>query len=479
MSSELAPFAKTGGLADVTAALSAYLHDAGHDVLALIPRYPRVEKTAGTIEPVERLQNLSIRIGPHEIRYSVDVTTLPGRKLPVYLLRCPGLFGREDIYTQDSDEHLRFIMLTRAAIEICQHRAFAPDIFHCHDWHTALAPLYLKAVYGWDRLFENTRSVLTIHNIGYQGIFPASVLPDIALHGSEGLLHQKDLEAGRINSMKTGIMYANLVTAVSPGYAREIQSPEFGEGLDALLRERKDTVIGILNGVDYAEWNPATDELIPANYSPGKLKGKAKCKEVLMADLGLQPGMDKPLIGFVSRLVGQKGIELIEAVIPRLLARRDFSMAILGSGEKRYEHFFSALQNRFRDRVCFYRGYNNKLAHWIEAGSDMFVMPSLYEPCGLNQMYSLKYGTVPIVRHTGGLADSVEMVNPDTGTGNGILFRDFDANGLNWAVNLALDLYENKPVWQKMIDNGMRKNFSWDRQGARYVDLFRQLSGQS
>ncbi|MDX1460803.1 MAG: glycogen synthase, partial [Xanthomonadales bacterium] len=456
VSAELAPFAKTGGLADVTAALSAYLHDAGHEVLVLMPHYPRVGKTAGPIEPVQGLQDLSLRVGPHQFRYSIDRTTLPRRSLPVHLLRCPALFGREGIYTADGDEHLRFVALTRAAIELCQHLGFAPDIFHCHDWHTALGPLYLKTVYAWDRLFRNTRSVLTIHNIGYQGVFAADKVGDLGLQGVEQHLHQEDLARGRVNFMKTGILYADLITAVSPTYAREIQRPEFGLGLEDLLRERRQTVVGILNGVDYGEWNPATDELLPANYSPRKMKGKAQCKQQLMEELGLEPGSTIPLVGIVSRLVSQKGIDLIEAVVPRLLARREFAMAILGSGERRYEHFFSTLQNRFRDRVCYYRGYNEKLAHWIEAGADMFLMPSQYEPCGLNQMYSLKYGTVPIVRETGGLADSVEMVNPDRETGNGIVFRDYDSGGLNWALNLALDLYTDRRLWKKIVANGMR-----------------------
>ena len=476
---EVAPLAKTGGLADVAAALPAYLHRQGHDVRVLMPRYARLEGQGLDIRPVAFLQDLPMRIGPWDLRYSIDTTTLPGSDLPIYLLRCPQLYDREGIYTQDGDEHLRFILLSRAAIEMCQGMAFAPHVFHCHDWHTALIPLFLRSIYAWDALFGSSRSVLTIHNIGYQGVFPAAILPDLALGGDSGLLHQDDLNAGRINFMKHGVLYADLITAVSPRYAQEIQGEEYGLGLDALLRQRSASVVGILNGVDYHEWNPQTDALIPRKYSSRDLRGKARCKQLLMEQMGLSGGAEQPLLGIVSRLVAQKGIELMEQVLPPLLRQRDFSLAVLGSGESRYEAFFEQLQRAFPGRVSFYRGYNNTLAHWIEAGADMFLMPSLYEPCGLNQMYSLKYGTVPIVRETGGLADSVEQVNPATATGTGILFRDYNSQGLRWALNTALDLYANQPLWRKIMRNGMARDYSWDQQGAHYVDLFRRLSGLS
>ena len=444
-----------------------------------MPRYSQVDSLAQTIEPVADLQDLSMRIGPWDITYSIDTTTLADSTLPIYLLRCPALYDRAAIYTDDDDEHLRFVLLTRAAIELCQRLRFSPHIFHSHDWHTALTPLYLRTVYAWDTLFAKTKTVHTIHNIGYQGVFPAAVLPDLGVGDGAELLHQDDLSAGRINFMKTGVLHADLITTVSPTYAREIQGGEYGMGLDDLLRQRSDTVVGIQNGVDYGEWNPKTDVLIPARYSLEDLTGKAECKRQLMDELSLSSGQEQPLIGIVTRLVSQKGIELIESVVPRLLTQRNFSLAVLGSGESRYEHFFGELQLSFRDRVCYYRGYNNKLAHWIEAGADLFLMPSLYEPCGLNQMYSLIYGTVPIVRHTGGLADSVQQIDPDAATGTGILFRDYSDAGLEWAINTALNLHGNRVLWEKIIHNGMSKDFSWDHQGERYVELFRRLSDLS
>ncbi|NND00539.1 MAG: glycosyltransferase, partial [Gammaproteobacteria bacterium] len=313
---------------------------------------------------------------------------------------------------------------------------------------------------------------------GYQGVFSADILPDTGMTGSEHNLHQEDLAQGRINFLKTGVLYADLLTTVSPTYAREIQGDEYGMGLQELLRQRKDSLYGILNGVDYNDWNPATDPLIPAQFSSKKLKGKAVCKQTLMQELGLSGGSKQPLIGIVSRLVGQKGFDLMEKALPDLMQQRNFSLAVLGNGEGRFERFFTALQNAYPKRVHFYTGYNNKLAHWIEAGSDMFLMPSLYEPCGLNQMYSLKYGTVPIVRDTGGLADSVEQVDPQAGTGTGIIFRDYNEAGLSWAINAALDLFANKKLLRRIQANGMAMDFSWERQGDMYVKLFRAL-GQS
>lgn len=475
---EFAPLAKTGGLADVSAALSAFLHEEGHDVRVLMPLYSTLNSEGLDIKPVKRLQNLTTTIGPWDVEYSIDRALVDGSGLSVYFLRCPALYDRQSLYTSADDEHLRFILLSRAAIEMCQHLNFSPDIMHCHDWHAALIPLYLKTIYSWDKLFANTSSVLTIHNIGYQGIFSADILNDIGLGDSAGHLHQEDLAKGRINFLKTGLLFADLLTTVSPTYAREIQGPEYGMGLDDILRSRSNVLIGILNGVDYKEWNPESDALIPRNFAVQDLSGKKTCKRELMKEMGLEVNMERPLIGIVSRLVGQKGLDLVEDVLPGKLAERDFALAVLGNGESRYEHFFESLQHHARGRVSYFRGYNNKLAHWIEAGSDMFLMPSSYEPCGLNQMYSLKYGTVPIVRETGGLADSVSPVNAATGTGTGILFHHYDGTGLRWAIDTALDLYADKRLWKEVMRNGMAMDFSWQTQGEQYVNIFRQLSGK-
>lgn len=471
---EYAPLAKTGGLADVSAALSACLKDAGHDVRVIMPAYSGLNTEGCDRQPVEGLESLSIRIGTWLVRYGIDRLVLASGH-DVYLVRCPALYDRPGLYTGDDDEHLRFLLLSRAAIEMCQHMQFAPDIFHCHDWHTAMVPLYLKTFYSWDRLFAATRSVLTIHNIGYQGRFSSEIFNDLALDWDRDKLHQDDLNSGEINFLKTGLLYADLLTTVSPTYAREIQTGEYGMGLDPILRSRAGSLVGILNGVDYGEWNPETDPLIPANFTPTALTGKQRCKQVLMDELGLTAAADQPLIGIVTRLAGQKGVDLMQEVLPDLLGSRSFSLAVLGSGEPRFERFFEALHRAAPDRVAYFRGYNHKLSHWIEAGSDMFLMPSAYEPCGLNQMYSLKYGTVPIVRETGGLADSVEMIETETARGTGVLFRHYDATGLRWAITHALDLFTDKALWKKVMRNGMGQDFSLERQADTYVAQFRRL----
>ena len=477
-SSELSPLAKAGGLADVCSALSAYLHEQGHDIRVLLPFYSAIDTFELEIMPVSGLQNLTLTTGGHEFHYSVDSTTLPGTSLTVYLLRCPELFQRADIYA-GPDEHLRFIVLSRAAIEMCQHLAFAPDIFHCHDWHTSLVPLYLKTLYEWDSLFSKTRSVLTIHNIGYQGVFGASVIGDAGLQDYREMLDQEDLEGDRVNFLKTGVRYADLLTTVSPTYAREILTAEFGMGLEGLLQQRGDALVGILNGVDYSEWSPESDHLIMHNFSVLKMAGKKANKTELEKELQLETDTDRPIIGMVTRLTWQKGLELVQQVIPELLDQRDFSLVVLGSGEADYENYFHWLQNRYPGRVAFYCGFNNQLAHKVEAGSDMFLMPSRYEPCGLNQMYSLRYGTVPIVRATGGLADSVRHYDRETGQGTGVVFHDFDAGGLSWALNYALDLYQSRKDWKQVVANGMSMDYSWKQQGRIYEKLFRGIHAGS
>ncbi len=473
--SELTPLAKTGGLGDVCAALGAYLHRQGHDIRLLLPFYSSIDTRGLRVYPVDFLQDMRVSLGAHDFVCSIDVTELPGSGLPVYLLRCPALYYRAGIYTDGADEHLRFIMLSRMAFEMCQRMGWAPDILHANDWHTALMPIYQHALYGWDGLFSRSKSLLSIHNIGYQGTVGSSAINDMGLADKMALLHQADLAADRINFLKTGVLYADVVATVSPTYAREIQTAEYGMGLDELLRARNESLIGILNGVDYNEWDPAIDPLIPHNYGPGRLAGKEENKRKLMNEMGLEYRPGSPLFGFVARLTSQKGLDLIEAVLPELLARRDFSVVALGSGEGRYQQFFAELQAHFPGRACFYSGYNNKLAHWIEAGSDVFLMPSAYEPCGLNQMYSLKYGTIPIVRKTGGLADSVQLFDPSTGKGTGIVFRDYNSDGLRWAIEAALTLFQDKATWRQLITNAMAMDFGWDKQGAEYVRLYRAM----
>jgi starch synthase len=477
VASEVAPLAKTGGLADVSGALPRYLHSKHHDVRVFMPFYSRIDTRPLELHRVEFLQDVPLALGSHRFRYSIFTAALPGSSLMIYLVHCPALYDRANLYTGEVDEHLRFLLLTRAAIESCQRMGFAPQIFHCNDWHTAFAPLFLRSIYAWDRLFGATRTVLTIHNVGYQGIFAASAASDLALGASAHLLHQDDLRHGRINSLKHGILYADVVTTVSPTYAREITTEAYGMGLEGTLRMLPGGVIGILNGVDYAEWNPETDRFIPHHFNAEDLSGKEKTRQHLLKALKLRNDARRriPLLGIVSRLTVQKGIDLLFEPLPRLLRERPLRLVALGSGEQRYEEFFARLQHAFPAQVVYHRGYHEELAHFIEAASDCFLMPSLYEPSGLNQMYSLKYGTVPIVRRTGGLADSVQIYDPDTGTGTGIVFNDYNPQAVAWAINAALDLYPDRTKWRRLMRNGMAQDFSWERQGALYVELYERM----
>jgi len=473
--SEAAPFAKTGGLADVSGALTKYLHRAGHDVRLFMPFYKQISRGTLEVRPVEALQHVPVELGPHRYEFSVTEARLPGSTAFVFLVECPVLFERPMLYTFDVDEHLRFLLLTRAAFECCQRMAWSPQILHCHDWHTAFGPLYLKSVYGWDNLFKATRSVVTIHNIGYQGVFSASAIADLGLGDKTYLLHQEDLRNGRINALKHGVMYADAITTVSPTYANEICTDEYGMGLQDVLRERAASLTGILNGVDYDEWDPRHDPYIPIHFTPENLDSKAELKRQFFQRMKLQPDPKTPLVGIVSRLASQKGIELLFDTLPRVLASREMAFVGLGSGDAPYEEFFATLAQDFPGRVVFHRGYSDELAHWIEAASDIFLMPSLYEPCGLNQMYSMRYGTVPVVRKTGGLADSVHHYNPATGRGTGLVFKEFSAPALTQALGAALDLYAQPAHWSRLVRNGMAEDFSWDKQGAKYVALYKRL----
>jgi len=476
VSSEIAPLAKAGGLADVSASLTRYLNGAGHDVRVFLPLYRRIDTKNLDLIPVEFMHGTPIALGGRTFSFSLFTTKLPGSDLMIYLVHCPALYDRPELYTNDADEHLRFILLSRAAMESCQRMGWSPQIIHCNDWQTSMMPLYLRSAYQWDQLFQETRTVLTIHNIGYQGVFSSGIVDDLGLSEEHRhFLHQDDLHRGAINFLKTGLLYANALTTVSPTYAREIQTAEYGSGLEDILRHRKERLFGILNGVDYDEWSPENDPHIPHPFTVDDLSGKQKNKKALLRSVGLGYSSTIPVMGVVSRLTGQKGFELLEETLPALLRNHDFRVVVLGSGERRYEDFFRKLERTFPEKVHFHNGFSNELAHRIEAGSDMFLMPSRYEPCGLNQMYSLRYGTVPVVRRTGGLADTVQIYDPDTGKGNGVIFDHFSAEGMHWAMKAALDLYKDSTVWEQIMRNGMKADYSWDRQGALYVELYRRL----
>ncbi len=470
VSSEMLPYAKTGGLGDVVGALPRYLSRRGHDVRAFIPLYDTMDTDAVDLDLV--IPELTFPMGHHQIRTRIfrdaDNPT-------AYFVHCPGLYSRGSIYTGHDDEHRRFLALNVAALTACQYLGFAPDVIHCHDWQAAMLPLLLKVRFGWDRLFANTRTLLTIHNLNYQGGFSSAVVPDLHIGGSEHLLHQELLAQGRVNFLLHGILYADGVSTVSPTYAHEIQTPEFGAGMDSFLRQRSSTVVGVLNGVDYEEWTPAADPLIPFRYSADDLSGKERNKEALLNAMGLPYVKGVPLIGVVSRMASQKGFHLVPGVLPGLLARRDVQLVALGSGDPRIEDIFASLQRYFPRQVSYYRGFSNKLAHFIEAGADIFMMPSVYEPCGLNQMYSLRYGTIPVVHRTGGLADTVQLVDPVNGTGTGFLFDHHTEEGLRWGLTTALKAYRTPGLWEKIVANAMAMDYSWEHQTLVYEELYSRL----
>jgi starch synthase len=475
LSSEFMPFAKTGGLADAASALVQELARLGHDVRAFMPLYASTLKTHPELQPVLGLQHVEITIGSRPYAFSIRTASFPGSRTAMYFIDCPELYDRPALYTQDPDEHRRFLLFTRAAIESCLRLGFAPDVFQCNDWHTAFLPLYLKTVYSSAPLLVHARSVLTIHNIGYQGIIPGALVGDLGLGGAEAWLDAQDLAAGVINSLKTGIKFADAVTTVSPTYAREICRAPAGMGLESALNARSLPVTGILNGVDYREWDPRHDPYLTRHFSAEELSGKRGNKEQLLAATHLDVEPHKPLVGMVTRLAVQKGIDLLIDGLPRVLEQRDFGFVVLGSGEARYVQFFDSLVRRFPGRVAFRSGLDEPLAHLIEAGSDMFLMPSQYEPCGLNQMYSLRYGTVPIVRRTGGLADSVEHYDPATRRGTGCVFEDYDVPAVVWALNTTLDWFQDSDSWRQLMQNGMHRDFSWSRQVIQYEKVFRDV----
>jgi starch synthase len=475
LSSEILPYAKTGGLADVVGALVREFAQRGHEVRAFMPLYASVRRAHPGLDPVPGLERVGLTIGDRRYDFAVRSAHLPGSAALVYFIDCPELYDRPTLYTRDPDEHRRFLLFTRAVLETCRRLGFAPDLFHCNDWHTAWLPLYLRTHYASQPQFAHSRSVLTIHNIGYQGIISSAFLADLDLGAAAAQLDAGDLARGHVNSLKAGIQFADAVTTVSPTYAREICDAPAGMGLEAALRARRRPVIGILNGVDYRDWDPVHDPHLSVHFSAQDLTGKLVNKQQLLGACALRIAPERPLISMVTRLASQKGIDLLIDVLPRLLAAREAGLVVLGSGEERYAEFFASLARRFPGRAAFQSGHDEALAHRIEAGSDIFLMPSQYEPCGLNQMYSLRYGTIPIVRQTGGLADSVQHFDPATGTGTGCVFRDYDAPAVEWALNTTLDWYEDRVGWRRLMGNAMAQDFSWGRQIVQYEAVFNEL----
>jgi starch synthase len=483
VTTEVFPFVKTGGLADVSAALPQALMELGHEVRILVPKYGAIDERKFKIHEVVRLKDLKVKIGDKEVVFSLRSSFLIGPKtrVQIYFLDNIEYFGgRQSLYVdpvtgtdyQDNDE--RFILFCRSAFELMSKLGWVPDIIHLNDWQSGLIPAYLKTVYKDDPLFQNTKTVLTIHNLAYQGFFPKDIFPKMGL--PDELNSEKGIEIyGRLNFMKSGLQYSDVITTVSETYSKEMtKDEESGAGLKTILTKRKDSLYGIINGIDDKAWNPSTDTQIPKNYSYKTLEDKAENKKALSEKFNLPYEQNVPMIGMISRLIDAKGYDLVAEAMEELL-QLDLRFIVLGTGDKKYHKFFQDMQNKYPQKFACYLGFDDELAHLIEAGSDMFLMPSRYEPCGLNQMYSLIYGTVPIVRETGGLADTVEKYNEKEEKGNGFMFSKYDSKEMIKETKRALKLYQNKPVWQKIMKAGMKSDFSWTNSAKKYLDLYKNL----
>lgn len=485
VASEVTPYSKTGGLADVAGALPQELAALKNRVALFSPRYSSVERKKFELVDVTDIGPLAVTVAGREYKFGLLKRAAKTPGLETYFIDNAELFGRNGLY-QDPvtvkdypDNDIRFVMFAKAVLLSLQKLGFKPDIVHANDWQTSLTIAYLKTLEKANQFFTGTRTVLTIHNVAYQGLFPAERFDRIGLDRSL-LYPMSPFEYwGKVNLLKAGIVYADIVNTVSKTYAEEIQTTdEYGYGLEGVLRDRKRDLFGVVNGVDYDIWSPEKDLLIAKNYDVEKVADKLanKQKLLLVSKLG-KDRLDKPLIGVISRLVPQKGFDLIEDVADQLF-ELDFTLVLLGTGDKVYHTLFERLQEKHPDRIKVNLTFDNTLAHQIEAGADMFLMPSRYEPCGLNQLYSLKYGTVPIARKTGGLADTIIDETTNKGKGTGFLFEEYKGEALLDCVERALAFYRNKRSWNSLVKRGMKKDFSWKKSAKEYLALYaRALEG--
>lgn len=469
--SECVPFSKTGGLADVVGALPRALAALGHQVSVYVPRYRQTRLT----DPQTVVRSITIPFDD-KYRFCSVVTAGTSAGVRFYFVDYPSYFDRDALYGNPAgdypDNAERFALFSRAVLEASKVLG-APHVFHCHDWQSALVPVMLRTLYAEDPAFRDVATVFTIHNMGYQGLFPPDTLPLLMLPWD--LLTISKMEFfGQVNFLKGALVYSDFVTTVSRKYSQEIQTTEYGFGLEGVLRDRAATVTGILNGVDYDDWSPQTDKFIVAKYSPQDLSGKLQCKQDLLHAFGVtnsEANSKVPVIGIVSRFAAQKGFDLIAQIMDRL-AREEMIMVVLGSGDKPYEEMFQRLSKQFPNKIAAKVAFDNTIAHKIEAGADMFLMPSRYEPCGLNQIYSLKYGTVPIVRATGGLDDTIEPWDARTGKGTGFKFSDYTGEALLATIKQALLAYRDPSSWQTLMRNGMTRDFSWGASAREYGKIY-------
>jgi len=478
---EFFPLAKTGGLADVAGALSKALSGMGHDVTVFLPNYRPVQSKA-VLKPVS-VEPVRISIGAKEVEAGLKETNLPGNRVRILLIDCPAYYDRPELYkdpktgTDYTDNDERFILYCRAVLEFLKRLDISPDVIHCNEWQTAPICAYLKTLSAQDSFFAKTGTLFSIHNLAYQGSFPKESFPKLGLP-QELFYPMSPFEYyGKGNFLKSGIHYSDIINTVSETYAKEIQTAEYGCGLEGVLKSRSSDLYGIVNGVDYSEWSPEQDKLIPTKYDQNSLSKKRKNKQALFAECGFPTKrIDWPALGMIGRLVDQKGVDLLVEIAPSLL-KKELVLIILGSGDARYEKILKELAKKYPDQLHVFITFDERLAHLIEAGCDIFLMPSKYEPCGLNQLYSLKYGTVPVVRKTGGLADTIQDSN-STGNGTGFWFKEYNSKKLLHATERALEAYKDKKKWETIQKKGMSQDFSWDKAAKKYVELYQMAKSK-
>ncbi len=471
--SEVFPYAKAGGLGDVAGALPLELSKLGHEVKVFLPKYNTITEKEHKLQLLPELGEIQLLIAGNVYTVRIYSSCQPDSNVIFYFVDCPHYFSRYEIYTNDKDEDERFILFSKSVIEILQRLQWAPDIIHCNDWPTGLIPLLLRENYGWDRLFRNTATVFTIHNVAYQGKFAKDAFIKSEFDSKHALPGGISEYYGGINFLKTAILTSDIINTVSETYARELLTPEYGEGMNDYLSLRQNDLRGILNGVDYNIWNPEKDKNIAFNYSTNDLSSKIKNKKTLLTRLNLSFNENVPLIGIVSRLVEQKGFDLMNSGIEQLM-ELNAQWVVLGNGQEIYEEMFRKMGKKYPKKISLYLGYYDELSHLIMAGADIFLMPSRFEPCGLGQIYALKYGTVPVVRKTGGLADTVQEWNESLPLEEitGFAFYDYSPDALIHSMKQAINDFSNKHVWNNIQLNGMSKDFSWRRSAEKYVVLY-------
>ncbi len=476
ISPEIVPFAKTGGLADVAGALPSALKRLGVDVRLVLPCYRSARHA--NLKKRRLRRELSVPLGSEILRANVlESRTETG--VITYLIERDDMYDRSNLYGNGFGDYYdnleRFSFFCHAAVKLSEAISFKPDVVHCHDWQTGLVPPLLKETGDETSFLSSIPSIFTIHNIGYQGIFSEEKLSVTGLSRND-FFHSEGLEFwGKISLLKAGIVYADAVTTVSPRYAREIQTAEFGMGMEGILRQRKMDIHGILNGVDYRHWDPSKDTHLPANYSSKNMQGKRQCKQALIQEMGLDPSLEsRPLMGMVSRLDAQKGLDLLVKILNKILAL-NVGLVVLGSGDRGIEQAIQKAAKRYPSRIGLFIGFNDPLAHLFMAGADILLMPSRYEPCGLTQIYALKYGTIPVVRAVGGLDDTVQQFDPKTGEGNGFKFEPYTSKAFLDRILYAVDLFEAEKVWRRLMREGMKADFSWKHPAREYMKLYQSV----